>query len=204
MNKIHQPRKKIMAEKNTIIYDSDDRDYDISELKEKKLPLWKRIKENILSIFDVYKQIKEDKKESVEFKTKLMELSTLPKSQFSMYELHASEDLQYISTLVTLPEEYRNMPEHFVLSKLNDICGFLTNYLRQPDVFGLYISSPEYLHVEDPNLPEYIDSLTYAVYWTFIPQVSDDKKRKYIHGRNWSIATAIAVAAAIPLMIIFL
>lgn len=154
-----------------------------------------RLKEKFRNIINVYKQIKTDDEYYKEYIRGMRAEAQNIDSEFAKYDLKISDDGKFITHLLRLPEQFISASDYMIYEKLNESSYFITEYLRNNLGLGMYVSIPEYYHVEDPTTPD-VDSTTYLTQWTFQPVIEPEMKHRYMNNLYVSITGILLLIVA--------
>ena len=162
--------------------------------------IFRDLKDKVLDIISMYKQISLDNKNRKLYEQTLDEEFSDPHSEFVKRNLKRYPDTNDIVYVFRIPVEFQESgQEYMIYDKLNESTYFITEFLRNTVGFGDYITGvPEYFHVEDPASDDI--SLTYVAFWRFQPMITPKLMKKLIW---WPVGIVSALAAIITTTLIF-
>lgn len=163
-----------------------------------------------------FKKIKEtahiDKMNKINYNNFVHDMQSYDKdegSKFNQFGLILSNDLNKISLLIELPENYAQYPDERLINlKINELMKPASDWILYTNNWWEYIVPPQIFHIEEANddgtLKEGKEiSLTYVVVWEWTPQELPIKhwKTKLI---SCVAGICMGIGAIITSLIIFL
>lgn len=165
-----------------------------------KEKFWTRLGNKIRDTFNIYRQINLDTKYRKEYRRRIRELAQDPTSDFVKFRLRISDNQETISCLIRLPNEFIAADDYMIYERLNNDTFFITSYLRDNVGFDLYVSLPEFFHLEEPGRPDAI-MLSYIAFWNFQPMIDAKRKKKYL---SWLYGVSSFLVCGITALVLCL
>ena len=153
----------------------------------------------IQRFFNNLKQIKIDRDNRKQFLIDIQQEIADPKSKFNEYRLAVNEDMNAITGVVSIPENFQLAGSDIMkYQKLQEVCMPITRYIATDINWGDYFEAPNFYYIEefdDDNKPndEILEtvSCSYVVEWKYAPILDRFPNFK------WELASFIGINSVI-------